>query len=35
MRHALKEWRLFVALTGVAACIATWYAVGGALAQLV
>jgi hypothetical protein len=35
MRYALREWRLIVALTGVAACVATWYAVGRALAQLV
>jgi len=35
MKDALKEWRLIVALTGVAACIATWYAVGRAIAQLV
>ena len=35
MKYALKEWRLIVALTGVAACIATWYEVGKAIAQLV
>jgi len=35
MKSALKEWQLILAIAGVGACIATWYAVGSALAQLV
>ena len=35
MKNALKEWQLIIAIAGVGACIATWYAVGRAFAQLV